>query len=163
MCAFSDKSTSYRQLNDVVFTMEGDDKALAVMRPLFEQMGNRVLQIDSDKKVLYHCSASLVSNFMIGLYQMGLDCMEDCGLAREEAELLLRPLVRGNIEALLEKGPAQALSGPIERNDVSVISKHLQALDEEDAQLYRLVGKKVLEVAKLRNPDENYEELETLL
>jgi len=25
------------------------------------------------------------------------------------------------------------------------------------------VGKKVLEVAKLRNPDENYEELETLL
>lgn len=163
MCAFSDKSTSYRQLNDVVFTMEGDDKALAVMRPLFEQMGNRVLQIDSDKKVLYHCSASLVSNFMIGLYQMGLDCMEDCGMAKEEAELLLGPLVRGNIHALLEKGPAQALSGPIERNDVSVISKHLQALGEEDAQLYRLVGKKVLEVAKLRNPDENYEELETLL
>lgn len=150
-------------MNDVVFTMEGDDKALAVMRPLFEQMGNRVLQIDSDKKVLYHCSASLVSNFMIGLYQMGLDCMEDCGLAKEEAELLLGPLVRGNIHALLEKGPAQALSGPIERNDVSVISKHLQALGEEDAQLYRLVGKKVLEVAKLRNPDENYEELETLL
>ena len=65
MCAFSDKSTSYRQLNDVVFTMEGADNALAIMRPLFEQMGNRVLQIDSDKKVLYHCSASLVSNFMI--------------------------------------------------------------------------------------------------
>ena len=107
-------------MNDVVFTMDGDDKALAVMRPLFEQMGNRVLQIDSDKKVLYHCSASLVSNFMIGLYQMGLDCMEDCGMAKEAA-------------------------------------------GEEDAQLYRLVGKKVLEVAKLRNPDENYEELETLL
>lgn len=163
MCAFSDKSTSYQQLNDVVFTMEGDDNALAVMRPLFEQMGNRVLKIDSDKKALYHCSASLVSNFMIGLYQMGLDCMEDCGLTGEEAELLLRPLVRGNIHALLEKGPAQALSGPIERNDVSVISKHLQVLGEEDAQLYRLVGKKVLEVAKLRNPEENYEELETLL
>ena len=163
MCAFSDKSTSYQQLNDVVFTMEGDDNALAVMRPLFEQMGNRVLKIDSDKKALYHCSASLVSNFMIGLYLMGLDCMEDCGLTSEEAELLLRPLVRGNIHALLEKGPAQALSGPIERNDVSVISKHLQVLGEEDAQLYRLVGKKVLEVAKLRNPEENYEELETLL
>ena len=56
-----------------------------------------------------------------------------------------------------------SLSPTPERNDVSVISKHLQALGEEDAQLYRLVGKKVLEVAKLRNPDENYEELETLL
>ncbi|MGN1206158.1 MAG: Rossmann-like and DUF2520 domain-containing protein [Eubacterium sp.] len=163
MCAFSDKSTSYRQLNNVVFTMEGDDKALAIMRPLFESMGNRVLRIDSDKKVLYHCSASIVSNFMIGLYQMGLDGMEECGLTKEEARLLFNPLVRGNIDALLEKGPAQALSGPIERNDASVVSKHLQVLEEKDAQLYRLVAEKVLEVAKLKNPDKNYEEVENFL
>lgn len=163
MCAFSDKSTSYRQLNHVVFTMEGDEKALAVMRPLFESMGNRVLQIDSDKKVLYHCSASIVSNFMIGLYQMGLDCMKECGLTEEEAKMLFEPLVRGNMEAMLEKGPAQALSGPIERNDAPVISKHLQVFGEKDAQLYRLVGEKVLEAAKRKNPDKNYEEVEKIL
>ena len=79
------------------------------MRPLFEQMGNRVLRIASDKKVLYHCSASLVSNFMIGLYQMGLDCMEECGLTREEAEHLFRPLICGNIAKMLDKGPEKAL------------------------------------------------------
>lgn len=163
MCAFSDKSTSYRQLNQVLFTMEGEDKALATMRPLFEQMGNRVLRIASDKKVLYHCSASLVSNFMIGLYQMGLDCMEECGLTREEAELLFRPLICGNIAKMLDKGPEKALSGPIERNDTQTIDKHLQVLEDKDRELYCLVGEKVLEVAKKRNPTVDYRELENLL
>ncbi len=39
MYAFSDKFTSYKQLNQVMFTAEGDKEALAELCPLLERLG----------------------------------------------------------------------------------------------------------------------------
>ena len=64
---------------------------------------------------------------------------------------------------MLENGPAAALSGPIERGDGGTVEKHLAALDAEDRELYRLLGKKVLAVAERKNPNRNYENIEEIL
>lgn len=93
MSAFSDRFTSYRQLNHVRFTIEGQNKALQVMEGLISHMGNKVLKIQPEMKALYHCSASLVSNFMVGLFDMGLDLLERCGIDEKSGRELLGPLV----------------------------------------------------------------------
>lgn len=163
MSAFSDKFTSYQQLNQVIFTMEGQEEACRVMEEILSVPGNRVLRIKSESKALYHCSASLVSNFMIGLYQMGLDMLEECGIEAESARELFRPLVENNVKAMLENGTTAALTGPIERSDVGTIEKHLAALDREDAEIYRHLGKKVLAVAERKNPGRDYIKIKELL
>jgi hypothetical protein len=163
MYAFSDKFTSYRQLNHVFMTMEGDERAVCVMEKLFSDMGNPVLKIRPEQKALYHCSASLVSNHMIGLYQLGLDLLERCGIERATAEQLLGSLVSANTQAMLEKGPEKALTGPIERGDVQTVKKHLSVLEEDEAALYRMLSQKVLEAARKKNPTKNYEEMAFLL
>ncbi len=156
MYAFSDKFTSYQNLNQVMFTMEGDKEALAVLSPVFEKLGNEVSVITPDSKVRYHGAASMVSNMMIGLYQMSIDMLVDCGFEESSARRLVEPLVRGNMENLLKKSPAEALTGPIERNDVNTVKKHLAALNKEEQSVYVNLGKTLVRIASQKNPERDY-------
>ena len=113
MYAFSNKFTSYKQLNNVRFTMEGDTRALRTMNTLFETMGNTVCIISSDKKTAYHAAASMVSNMMIGLYEQSIRIFEDCGFDRDLARTMVKPLVMGNVKNFLEHTPEEALTGAI--------------------------------------------------
>ncbi len=152
MYAFSDKFTSYKQLNQVMFTAEGDKEALAELCPLLERLGNPVFVIKGKKKERYHAAASLISNMMIGLYQMGIDMLVDCGFSETEARSLVKPLVEGNIQHLLGTSPEQALTGPIERGDVETIKKHLAQLTDREHQVYIGLGRTLTEVAERKNP-----------
>lgn len=163
MFAFSDKFTSYEKLNQVMFTMEGDAEALAVMRPLFEKMGNRVCVISSGKKERYHAAASMVSNMMIGLYQMSLDMLCDCGFEKEDARQLVEPLVRGNIETLLTATPEQALTGPVERGDIETVEKHLNVLTKQEKEVYVNLGQTLTDIASRKNPNRDYTAISKLL
>lgn len=163
MYAFSDKFTSYKQLNQVMFTAEGDKEALAEVCPLLERLGNFVFVIEGKKKERYHAAASLISNMMIGLYQMGIDMLVDCGFSETEAKRLVKPLVEGNIQNLLYTSPEQALTGPIERGDVETVKKHLAQLTDRERQVYSSLGRTLTEVAKRKNPHKNYVVIEELL
>ncbi len=163
MYAFSDKFTSYKQLNQVMFTAEGDKEALAELCPLLERLGNPVFVIKGKKKERYHAAASLISNMMIGLYQMGIDMLVDCGFSETEARSLVKPLVEGNIQHLLGTSPEQALTGPIERGDVETIKKHLAQLTDRERQVYVGLGRTLTEVAERKNPHKDYAVIEELL
>lgn len=164
MFAFSDRFTSYQQLQDIYLTMEGNETATKVVGALFEKMGNQVLTIEPDAKALYHCSASLVSNFMIGLYEMGLGLFEKCGISREDARTLTTPLVENNVRTMLKEGTVSALTGPIERDDVKTVEKHLEALGKSsEANVYHDLGKYVMQVAQRKNPERDYEAVKKVL
>lgn len=64
---------------------------------------------------------------------------------------------------MVEQGTADALTGPIERCDVRTVEKHLAALEGEERELYRLLGRRVLSVAEKKNPQRNYERLKKIL
>lgn len=156
MYAFSNKFTAYKKLNQALFTMEGDDKALTIMKTLFEEMGNTVCVIPSDSKVRYHAAATMASNMMIGLYQMSIDMLRDCGFDENNAKSLLEPLVRGNMEAVLATSPEQALTGPVERNDIETVEKHLQVLKENEKEVYVNLGRTLADIASRKNPERDY-------
>lgn len=163
MYAFSDKFTSYQKLNSAIVTIEGQKRAAAVMEDMFSHMGNRVLKISPEAKMRYHCSASLVSNFMTGLFSMGLDLLEQCGIPEEAGRELVGPLVVHNIESAVRDGAEKTLTGPIERGDVHTVEGHLAVLGGEERMIYRLLGQKVLAVAQRKNPDRDYRNISELL
>lgn len=163
MYAFSSKETSYKKLNHALFTMEGDAEALAVLGDLFGRAGIRTCIIDSWQKERYHAAASMVSNMMIGLYQMSIDMLSGCGFSEREARALVEPLVRGNIEKLLAASPEQALTGPIERNDTATIEKHLAVLTDEEKAVYINLAQKLVDIAVRKNPDRDYEAVKRIL
>ena len=68
------------------------------------------------------------------------------------------------MEHILAKGPVPSLTGPVERNDVLTVKKHLDCLQApEDRELYQAASKKLVQVAKQKNPERSYETLKRLL
>ena len=55
------------------------------------------------------------------------------------------------------------LTGPVDRNDVSTVKKHLEVMNEETKRLYIEASKYALNIAKVKNPDVDYTELNKLL
>ena len=121
MLAFSDKYTSYKQLQNAFFTLEGHAQALAVMESLLKKMGNPVQRIAPEQKALYHAAAATLSNQVVALLASGYEMLEACGFDTENARRASAALVRGNVENVIASGCVQALTGPIERGDLVTV------------------------------------------
>lgn len=163
MLAFNNRFSSYKQLNSAMFTIEGMDKAVREVKSIFEGLGNNVFVMKSEEKVRYHAAASVVSNQMIALYQIGIDSLVKCGFPKEDARVLVAPLVSGNVNSLLKNGSESALTGPVERNDIHTVEKHLDVLSGDEREIYRLLAKRLVNIAEGKNQNRDYSGMRKIL
>ncbi len=150
MLAFRNKFSSYKQLKECFFTLEGHPFAVRQLEKLLEETGNPYCRIWAEDKAKYHCAASVLSNDVLALLDMGFALLGRCGFTQEEAVQAASALVRGNVENVLEHGTLSSMTGPVLRGDVSTVEKHLKALDGEEREIYRLLGKRLLRMAQSR-------------
>lgn len=132
-------------------TVEGAAAALALLRPLFEQLGAHVAQIDPAGKTLYHAASVLVCNDLTALMESGLRAYESAGLDRTTAQSMMEPLVRETLDNVFALGTVRALTGPVARGDVAVVSRQLAALgalDPRIADAYRALNAIALYLAR---------------
>ena len=163
MLPFSNRFSSYEQLEKAFFTVEGDSLAIQVVSAMFEGFGNRVCSIRAEDKPRYHAAASILSNQVVAVLNCGYALLEQCGFSREEAIAATATLVRQNVNNVIENGCVSALTGPIERDDLGTVQKHLACLNEEDAQMYCTLGTKLVTIAEKKNPGVDYGKMRALL
>ncbi len=161
--AVSDKLTSYKELSNAYFTIEGNEEYLSQMKEIFSSAGNHIEEILPKKKILYHTAAAICSNQVIALAQQATDLLSKCGLSQEFSSHALLPILLGNVEHIVEGGCIASLTGPVERNDIGTVKKHLNILDGEDKLLYALLSKKLVEIAKKKHEEADYKVLQELL
>lgn len=161
ICAVSDKLTGYQDLSKAYFTIEGKD--VADVEELIRSCGNVVEAISAEDKVKYHAAAVYASNLVAGLYDLAAGLLKDCGLSESFAAHALQPLFMGNAENVVSVGAVRALTGPVERADFTTVEKHLEALEGEEREIYRLLSRHLVNVAKQKNPDRDYCKLSMLL
>ena len=90
--------------------------------------------------------------------------MRGCGFSQREALDALAPLMKANLAHLLQVGPQQALTGPVERGDTATVAKHLACLTGEDArQVYRGASRMLVELARNKHPDIDAESMNEIL
>lgn len=158
-----DKYESYKSLKEAVFTVEGDETYINIIISMFSSIGNKVKEIKKEDKIKYHKSAVLVSNLVLALISIGVDELESCGFYSDEALDSLYPLIKNNIKNIKEKGLYEALTGPVERGDLEIVKKHLEASTDENKEIYKLLSKKLLEIGKKKNENKDYKEMEDFL
>lgn len=158
MLAFRDRFTSYGQLQNGFFTLEGHPYALQRLQALLKELGNPYCLIKAQDKVKYHCAASILSNDVLALLDLGFGLLEQCGFAQEDALRAAAALVRGNVENVLANGTLNSMTGPVLRGDISTVEKHLSVLDGEEREIYRLLGQRLLAMAGQRCEQENLKE-----
>lgn len=163
MFAFSDKDSVYRQLHQASFTLEGHETAVRAWQRVLKALGNAALPIDKSVKPKYHAAASILSNHVIAVLETGYELLGECGFSQEEAREFSRILVRDNVWHVIEKGSAEALTGPVERADTETIKAHLSVMSEEQRKLYCVCGKKLVQIAEEKNPERDYDGVRELL
>ncbi|NMM61675.1 DUF2520 domain-containing protein [Clostridium sp. P21] len=163
MFAFSSKFTTYKHLKDCYFSIEGDAKYLCKMKAFIASLGNSILSIDKDKKDLYHLANVTVSNLVLSLLNKGCSYLISCGVNEKIALNSLMPLIENSLLNLKEKGFTAALTGPIERNDLGTIKKHINAVPIEDKEIYKNLSLNLLNLSKQKHPERDYIESEKFL
>ena len=161
--AVADRYHSYPALKDALFTLEGSGERLEELDHSLRVAGLTIQKIQAQSKTRYHAAASVASNLMVGLTELAVDLLCECGFDREHARMALRPLMQGNLDAMMEKDTVGALTGPAERGDVRTVDRHLRELGGDDREIYRLLTKRIVKIAKVKNPERDYAQLEELL
>ena len=151
------------RLSSTFFTLEGDAEAVSAAEALLDAAGNRHRAIAAADKVRYHAAAVFMSNLVCGLAFEGLGLLEDCGFTADEALAATTPLFTGNADAIAERGPVAALSGPIERGDAETVRAHLAALDGQALATYATLSLSVCEAAQARHPERNLKPIARML
>ena len=159
--AIHSKQTSYKDLSNTLFTLEGDKKHLSDMQMLVEGLGNKVQIIPTESKTKYHAAAVFASNHVVALARVSIDLFQECGFSNDDALAAITPLIQGNVSHILETGPVDALTGPVERNDVTTVEKHIACLPMEYKTLYKELTKVLISIGQEKHPDEDYEPLRT--
>lgn len=161
--AVSDKYHSYKELSGSYFTIEGSKEKIEDMKTLFESFGNTVCIISKEDKVKYHGAAAISSNLVIGLIGLSEQLLVECGFDKASAHNALVPIIKGNVEHIINDGYEKALTGPIERNDIETVKKHLAVLEGNSRTAYQTVSRQVLDIAKMKNEDRDYSKMEDVL
>lgn len=166
--AISGGGSAQAKIGSALFTLEGDESALATVSALLDVCGVHHREIASSDKPLYHAAAVCASNLAVGLFASAQTMLERCGFGADEARGALRPLFVANCESIAERGPIDALTGPIERNDAETVAGHLMAFREDPTLLkerdaYTALSRVVVEVAAAKHPERDYSYIAEIL
>lgn len=157
--AINDKITSYRELHKALFTIEGSSADIELMKQFIQRLGNKTQIIDAAYKTKYHAAAVMVSNHVVAITQIGIDLLINCGFSEENAKTALGPLMLGNMMNIVNRGSMEALTGPVERNDVITITKHLECLSGREHEIYTVLSEVLVDIAKNKHPEKDFSEL----
>jgi len=150
----SDPERAAERLKGAWAAVEGMPRAVEAAERLAQDVGLRPFRIASQAKPMYHAGAVFASNYFVVVEAVAQRLLRHAGLTDAEAWQALRPLVEGTLENLGRLGPLGALTGPVVRGDEATIRRHVEALTQDDAALYRVLGRAALELAQKRGMDE---------
>jgi predicted short-subunit dehydrogenase-like oxidoreductase (DUF2520 family) len=148
---FADPGYAAGSFAGTYVALEGDKKALKVLRVALRKIGARVFEIAPEDKALYHAGSVMVCNYLTALLEAGVRCYESAGIRLETTYKLMEPLVRETVDNVFRVGTVRALTGPIARGDDAVVARQitaLQGVDRRLAVLYRELGHIALELAR---------------
>ena len=134
--------------------VEGMERAIEAGERIATALGLRPFRLASRAKAVYHAGAVFASNYFVVVEAVAQRLLRHAGLSDADAWAALLPLVEGTFANLTRLQPAEVLTGPVARADVDTIARHVASLTEDDAALYRALGRAALELARKGGMDD---------
>ncbi len=133
------------ELSQVPFFVEGNNgESLSLIKAMAESLSPRVIEADSETRLMLHIAAVFSSNFQNHLYRISEELLRKEGIPFSHLE----PLLRETLDKAMEIGPGQAQTGPAVRRDSAVMEKHLARLSSDPAwqAIYRQLSENIQEL-----------------
>ena len=104
-----------------------DEDGFEFGEELAREVGGIPFRLDDEVKPLYHAAAVFCSNYLVTVEGVAEHLFRLAGVP--DPVPLFAPLARAALDATLERGAAEAITGPAARGDAGTILRNLMALD----------------------------------
>ena len=120
---------------DIVLTVEGDNQAILFAEKIAKQLNMNLLKLKHEDKIGYHIAAVASSNFIVALLDYTERLYNELAIDRSKSKNLILPIVNQTIKNYFENETKQIITGPLKRNDVKTVEKHINYLKENQKDL----------------------------
>jgi predicted short-subunit dehydrogenase-like oxidoreductase (DUF2520 family) len=118
---------------------------------LVKSLGGEIIEVENNKKPLYHAAACVASNYLVTLINYAVLIHKKMGIKPEDSLKGLMGLVEDTVSNIKKMGIEKSLTGPIARGDIGTIKEHVKSFNEffskEDSALYRMMGIETSKIA----------------
>jgi predicted short-subunit dehydrogenase-like oxidoreductase (DUF2520 family) len=128
---FTGTSLDLDRLDDCPFGVTADGQGSSVAAALVMEMGGDPLEVDDDRRTLYHAALAHGANHLVTLVAQTLDLLAAAGVA--EPERIARPLLTAALDNSLREGD-RALTGPVARADHATVRAHIEGIHDPDVE-----------------------------
>ena len=127
---------------EIPMLIEANNKeTLTKIKNLAKLFANRIIKMDTKKRLVCHISATIANNFSNHMIVSAEKILEANNIKKD----LIRPLVNETFEKLKRMDAIDAQTGPALRNDKKTINKHINQLNESDfLNLYKEITKNII-------------------
>lgn len=132
--------------DDVPFCIEAQNESdLRLLSDLAKSIGKKVFHVTTEQRKSLHVAAVFVNNFTNHLYKIGNDICQKNNVPFE----VLQPLILETAQKIAHLSPENAQTGPAKRKDKITIKNHLQLLDKNQQEIYKILTKSIQNGEKL--------------
>ncbi len=132
-----DKSVNF---DEIPFCLEAENpKDFELLETLAKTIGKNIYAINSEQRKSLHVAAVFVNNFTNHMYKIGADICEEHQVPFE----VLYPLIQETAQKIVSLSPKEAQTGPAKRNDQKTIKNHLELLNKQQQEIYKLITKSI--------------------
>jgi len=103
-------------------------KSKKVAEFLVKILEGETIEVENDKKPLYHAAACVASNYLVTLMDYAVSIHKKIGINPEDSLKGLISLAEGTVNNIKKMGTKKSLTGPIARGDTGTIREHMISL-----------------------------------
>jgi len=141
--SFPNTTVGLERLHGAWAAVAGDPAVAELARSL----GLRPFPLADRDRVRYHTAAVVASNHLVALLGQVQRLADSCEVPFEA----FAPLVLASVQNAFTLGPAEALTGPIARGDLTTVERHLQELDPAERDAYRALAREAARLTGQRD------------
>jgi len=135
---FSEVTKNSSLVENIYFGIEGGRNAVEYVKKITGDFHSNYIMVNPEKKYLYHVASVVTSNYLIGLIYAASKIIKDIGGDEKKTYKIYEPIIKNTLENIDRQGIVKSLTGPIDRNDVVIIEKHIKELKKVDSTLTNL-------------------------
>jgi predicted short-subunit dehydrogenase-like oxidoreductase (DUF2520 family) len=114
---------------------------------LARELGMQPFELADADRGRYHAAAVVASNHLVALLGQVERLAASCSVPFEA----FAPLVFGSVQNAFALGPADALTGPVSRGDLTTVEQHLRDLDPAERDAYRALAREAARLTGRRD------------
>ncbi len=122
------------------------DQDLELLHELASALSKKVVKLNSKEREKLHISAVFANNFSNYMFI----CAEALCIEHNISFDILRPMILETGKKLQYLDPLQAQTGPARRNDQAIIEKHLDALEGDKKEIYKLLSDSITSTYQIK-------------